>query len=169
MLESSHEEQDGQEWPDVSIQGASKKMKLVKLDGWGETPVSESITDIRQWLLESSLVEQDSQEWPEVSSQGASNKMKQMEFSFAKILDVQTEPESDREHARRMDETPTKLHVLDETSSSPYVRRKGKMTKKETKEQASKTETIFQKEGLKMTSMRFVQRDGEGIIMVQSI
>ena len=95
----------------------AKKMKLVKLDGWGETPVSEERTDIRQWLVESSLVEQDGQEWPEISCQGASRKMKQMQLSFAKILDVQTEPESDGEHARRLEETPTKLHVLDETSS----------------------------------------------------
>ena len=64
--------------------------------------------------------------------------MKQMELSFAKILDVQTEPESDGEHARRLEETPTKLHVLDVASSSPYVRKTGRMSKKETLEQARK-------------------------------
>jgi hypothetical protein len=109
----------------------AKKMKLVKLDGWRETPVSEKRTDIRQWLLESSLVEQNGQEWPERSFQVASQKMKEMELSFAKILNVQTVPELDGEHARRMEETPTKLPVCDETSSGPYVRNTGKMTKKE--------------------------------------
>ena len=68
-------------------------------------------------------MEQNGQGWPERSFQLASKKMKQMELSFAKILDVQTEPESHGEHARRMEETPTKLRVLDETSSSPYVRK----------------------------------------------
>ena len=29
----------------------AKKMKLVKLNGWGETIVTETRTDIRQWLL----------------------------------------------------------------------------------------------------------------------
>ena len=53
----------------------AKKMKLDKVDGWGETPVTETRNYIRQWLLESSHEEQDGQEWPEVSNQGAIKKM----------------------------------------------------------------------------------------------
>ena len=111
-------------------------MKLIQLEGWGEHSVTEPSSGVRQWLLESSQEEQDSHCWPQVSSQGACKKMKQLELSFSRILDLETEPESEDEHARRMDENPTKLHVETDTIST------GRMTKKETREQAGKNKSI---------------------------
>ena len=42
-----------------------------------------------------------------------------------------------------MDENPTKLHVETNTTLSPYVQTTGKMTKKETREQAGKNKSIL--------------------------
>ena len=46
-------------------------------------------------------------------------------------------------HVRRMEEKPDKLHEEPEPISSPYVKKTGKLTKKEIREQASKNKSIL--------------------------
>ena len=121
----------------------AKRMNLVQLDGWGEHPVIEPSDGIRQWLLRSSQEEQQDHSWPQVTSQGASKRMKQLELSFSKILDLDTGSESEDEHVRRMEEQPDKLHEEPESVSSPYVKKTGKLTKKEIREQSTKNKSIL--------------------------
>ena len=58
-------------------------------------------------------------------------------------MDVEPTPESEDEHARKMDEHPNKLHDEPDPPSIPYVRKTGKMSKKETIEQTSKNKSIL--------------------------
>ena len=81
----------------------------------GENPVEEPSVSLKQWLFISSHEEQEDHCWPQVSSQNVSKRMKQLELSFSKILEVETEDESKDEHARRMEKQPNKLH--DETDT----------------------------------------------------
>ena len=69
--------------------------------------------------------------------------MKHLELSFSKILDTEPIPESEDEHTRRVEDMPTKLYDEADTGSSPYIRRTGKMAKKEMREQASRNKSIL--------------------------
>ena len=121
----------------------AKKLKRVQLDGWGENPVKEPRENIEQWLHKTSQEEQKDHCWPQVSSQNASKRMKQLELSFSKILEAETEAESGDEHVRRMEKLPNKLHDEPDPPSIPYVRKTGKMSKKETIEQTTKNKSIL--------------------------
>ena len=50
---------------------------------------------------------------------------------------------SEDEHVRRMEEKPDKLHEEPDSVSSPYVKKTGKLTKKEIREQSTKNKSIL--------------------------
>ena len=103
--------------------------------------MSEPKDGMNSWLLRSSHEEQEDHPWPQVSSQGSSKRMKQLELSFSRILEPSQETED--EHARSLDGNPNKLHDEAVVVSSPYIKKTGKMTKKEMKEQASKNKSVL--------------------------
>ena len=112
------------------------------MDG-GENHIVEPGDGVSQWLIKTGHEEQKDHSWPQVASQGSSRRMKQLELSFSKILNTEPIPESEDEHTRRVEDTPTKLYDEADTGSSPYIRRTGKMTKKEMREQASRNKSIL--------------------------
>ena len=64
-----------------------------------------------------------------------------MGLSFSKILDVETGVETEDEHTRGLDENPPMLHDEAETqlTQTPYVKKTGKITMKESKNMQRKT------------------------------
>ena len=128
-----------------------KRRKLEVLEEWGENPIEEDRLEIKSWLTSSKQEEENS--WPTIEEIATppSKKMKQLELNFSKILEV--------EEAQDENKPPVSTQRLEEQSKpddSPisltpkYVRKTGKITKKDAKLLASKNTSILSWVGKKI-------------------
>ena len=128
-----------------------KRRKLEVLEEWGENPIEEDRLEIKSWLTSSKQEEENS--WPTIEEIATppSKKMKQLELNFSKILEV--------EEAQDENKPPVSTQRLEEQSKpddSPisltpkYVRKTGKITKKDAKLLASKNTSMLSWVGKKI-------------------
>ena len=129
-----------------SIRTNAKKLKLTKLEEWGEKLVIEQNNSMSEWLTRSSREDQEeglAKLWNHQNGIGHSCKMKQMELSFSQILHQTEVSNPEDEHAGRLDITQASMDAQDEaTTGEKYKVNTGKMTGKEIKEMAAKNRSV---------------------------